>query len=164
MPVTSPLLPIFPSLYLRPALHMGSKKPPPQFSRKGPRAPEPVPPVIWTLLSYQLLGSGGVNRNSQTSKHPRSHKNTLLLAIPSVNCRLSEKGLLTRVLSFLSLLGTLSILSGFFFLLYFIKLVQMGVEAYPCNPNTQEVEDLRYETSLGHTARPDIKNKQIYFC
>lgn len=51
-----------------------------------------------------------------------------------------------------------------FFSLYFIKLVQMGVEAYPCNPNTQEAEDLKYETSLGHTARPDIKNKQIYFC
>lgn len=77
--------------------------------------------------------------------------------------RLSEKGLLTCILSFLSLLGTLSILSGFFSL-YFIKLVQMGVEAYPCNPNTQEAEDLKYETSLGHTARPDIKNKQIYFC
>lgn len=40
----------------------------------------------------------------------------------------------------------------------------MGVEAYPCNPNTQEAEDLKYETSVGHTARPDIKNKQIYFC
>lgn len=78
--------------------------------------------------------------------------------------RLSEKGLPTCILSFLSLLGTLSILTGFFFFLYFIKLVQMGVEAYPCNPNTQEAEDLKYETSLGHTARPDIKNKQIYFC
>lgn len=67
VPVTSPLFPIVPSLYLRPALHMGSKKPPPQFSLKEPRAPEPVPPVIWTLLSYQLLGSGGVNRNGQIS-------------------------------------------------------------------------------------------------
>lgn len=75
----------------------------------------------------------------------------LLLAIPPVDHRLSEKGLLTCVLSFLSLLGTLSILPGYF--LCFIKSVQMDVEAYPCNPNTQEAEDLKYETSLGHTGK-----------
>lgn len=112
----------------------------------------------WTSLSYQLLGSGGVNRYCQMSTtFPVA---LLLLGIPSVDHRFSEKGLLTCILSFLSLLGTLLILSGYF--LYFIKLVQMDVEAYPCNPNTQEAEDLKCETSLGHTARPNIKNKQTF--
>lgn len=39
----------------------------------------------------------------------------------------------------------------------------MGMEAYTCSPNTQEAEDLKSETSLGHMQGPISKTKKYVF-
>lgn len=66
---------------------------PSQLSLKGAESTlSQIPHVRWTLLSYQLLGLGGVDINGQMSVTSLVTRKALFLAIPSVDRKLSETG------------------------------------------------------------------------